>query len=52
MEYRSELLKTRHSRESGNPVKENIPYSRDNPQRHLELNRWIPAFAGMTLLSL
>ena len=44
----------RHSRESGNPARTNIPRSEQNqkfvPLRADYSTIWIPAFAGMTQL--
>ena len=33
---------------AGIQSKEKPLHSKDTPQRHIELNHWIPAFAGMT----
>jgi hypothetical protein len=37
--------------ESRNPVNSTSPALRDKTQMHFEYQRWIPAFAGMTVVT-
>ena len=41
----------RHSGEGRNPANPTSPALRDNAQLHFETKRWIPAFAGMTVVN-
>jgi hypothetical protein len=44
-------LLPRHSGEGRNPVDPTSPALRDKTQLHFEQQRWIPAFAGMTVVT-